>query len=152
MKTLIESAAAAKAAGSSRRPAHDGAEERSAARHGRRAGGALRRDTRRQRGGHGARAGKRHEPRHARPANAQRKARRPTWPWACRQVAELPDPIGEVMAEWTRPNGLNIRKVRVPMGVIGIIYEAQAQRHGGRRVAGLQGRQRHTAARQRLGL
>ena len=42
-----------------------------------------------------------------------------------RQVAELPDPIGEVMAEWTRPNGLNIRKVRVPMGVIGIIYEAR---------------------------
>ena len=42
-----------------------------------------------------------------------------------RQVAELPDPIGEVMADWTRPNGLEIRKVRVPMGVIGIIYEAR---------------------------
>ena len=42
-----------------------------------------------------------------------------------RQVAELPDPVGEVMREWTRPNGLKIRKVRVPMGVIGIIYEAR---------------------------
>ena len=42
-----------------------------------------------------------------------------------RQVAELPDPVGEVMREWTRPNGLRIRKVRVPMGVIGIIYEAR---------------------------
>lgn len=42
-----------------------------------------------------------------------------------RQVAELPDPIGEVMADWRRPNGLEIRKVRVPMGVIGIIYEAR---------------------------
>ena len=42
-----------------------------------------------------------------------------------RQVAELPDPVGEVMREWTRPNGLKICKVRVPMGVIGIIYEAR---------------------------
>ena len=42
-----------------------------------------------------------------------------------RQVAELPDPIGEVMADWKRPNGLEIRKIRVPMGVIGIIYEAR---------------------------
>ena len=42
-----------------------------------------------------------------------------------RQVAELPDPVGEVLREWERPNGLRIRKVRVPMGVIGIIYEAR---------------------------
>ena len=41
------------------------------------------------------------------------------------QVADLPDPIGRVMDEWTRPNGLVIRKVRVPIGVIGIIYEAR---------------------------
>jgi glutamate-5-semialdehyde dehydrogenase len=40
-------------------------------------------------------------------------------------VAALPDPIGETLAEWTRPNGLHIRKVRVPMGVIGIIYESR---------------------------
>ena len=42
-----------------------------------------------------------------------------------RQVASLPDPIGEVMDEWDRPNGMHIRKVRVPMGVIGIIYESR---------------------------
>ena len=42
-----------------------------------------------------------------------------------RQVAELPDPVGEVMREWTRPNGLASRKVRGPVGVIGIIYEAR---------------------------
>ena len=41
------------------------------------------------------------------------------------QVAELVDPVGEVMEEFTRPNGLKIRKVRVPFGVIGIIYESR---------------------------
>ncbi|HTY13899.1 MAG TPA: glutamate-5-semialdehyde dehydrogenase [Candidatus Omnitrophota bacterium] len=40
-------------------------------------------------------------------------------------VKNLPDPIGEVLAEWRRPNGLKIKKVRVPLGVIGIIYEAR---------------------------
>jgi glutamate-5-semialdehyde dehydrogenase len=40
-----------------------------------------------------------------------------------RQVASLPDPIGEVLDGWRRPNGLQIRRVRVPLGVIGIIYE-----------------------------
>jgi glutamate-5-semialdehyde dehydrogenase len=42
-----------------------------------------------------------------------------------RQVATLPDPVGETIREWTRPNGLHIRKVRVPIGVIGIIYESR---------------------------
>ncbi len=42
-----------------------------------------------------------------------------------RQVAELPDPIGEVLSENRRPNGLLIKKVRVPMGVLGIIYESR---------------------------
>ena len=42
-----------------------------------------------------------------------------------RQVSELPNPIGEVMDEFDRPNGLHISKVRVPMGVIGIIYESR---------------------------
>ena len=40
-----------------------------------------------------------------------------------RQVAALPDPVGEIVAGWTRPNGLVIEKVRVPLGVVGIIYE-----------------------------
>ena len=42
-----------------------------------------------------------------------------------RQVAALPDPIGEIIDEWERPNGLKIAKKRVPMGVIAIIYEAR---------------------------
>jgi glutamate-5-semialdehyde dehydrogenase len=44
---------------------------------------------------------------------------------AVREVAALGDPIGETLAEWTRPNGLHIRKVRVPLGVVGIIYESR---------------------------
>jgi glutamate-5-semialdehyde dehydrogenase len=40
-----------------------------------------------------------------------------------RQVAALPDPVGEVVEGWTRPNGLLIEKVRVPLGVVAIIYE-----------------------------
>jgi glutamate-5-semialdehyde dehydrogenase len=42
-----------------------------------------------------------------------------------RDVAALKDPIGQTMEEWTRPNGLRIRKVRVPLGVVGIIYESR---------------------------
>ena len=41
------------------------------------------------------------------------------------EVAALPDPVGETIAEWTRPNGLKIARVRVPLGVIGIIYESR---------------------------
>ena len=40
-------------------------------------------------------------------------------------VAALPDPVGEVSAEWSRPNGLRIQRVRVPLGVIAIIYESR---------------------------
>ncbi len=40
-------------------------------------------------------------------------------------VAALDDPIGQVIAQWDRPNGLNIARVRVPLGVIGIIYESR---------------------------
>jgi len=40
-----------------------------------------------------------------------------------RQVAALPDPVGEIVDGWVRPNGLRIRRVRVPLGVVGIIYE-----------------------------
>ena len=42
-----------------------------------------------------------------------------------RQVAALPDPVGETIRDWTRPNGLRITKVRVPIGVVGIIYESR---------------------------
>ncbi len=44
---------------------------------------------------------------------------------AVREVASLPDPVGEKLTDWTRPNGLHIRKVRVPIGVIGIIFESR---------------------------
>ena len=42
-----------------------------------------------------------------------------------RDLTSLPDPIGEVIDSWMRPNGLQISKVRVPLGVVGIIYEAR---------------------------
>jgi glutamate-5-semialdehyde dehydrogenase len=41
------------------------------------------------------------------------------------QIAALADPIGSTIAQWTRPNGLDIARVRVPLGVIGIIYESR---------------------------
>lgn len=41
------------------------------------------------------------------------------------QVATLPDPVGQVMATWERPNGMRIAQVRVPIGTIGIIYESR---------------------------
>jgi glutamate-5-semialdehyde dehydrogenase len=41
------------------------------------------------------------------------------------EIAALPDPVGTVVAQWTRPNGLDIARVRVPLGVIGIIYESR---------------------------
>jgi glutamate-5-semialdehyde dehydrogenase len=40
-------------------------------------------------------------------------------------IAELPDPLGRVLAEWVRPNGLHIQRVSVPLGVIGMIYESR---------------------------
>ncbi len=42
-----------------------------------------------------------------------------------RQVADLNDPVGEILREWTRPNGIRITKIRTPIGVIGIIYESR---------------------------
>lgn len=44
---------------------------------------------------------------------------------AVRDVAALPDPVGEVLTQWTQPNGLHITKKRVPIGVIGIIFESR---------------------------
>src|SRR4029077_13385965 len=42
-----------------------------------------------------------------------------------RQIAALPDPVGAVVETWRRPNGLEIARVRVPLGVIGFIYESR---------------------------
>jgi len=44
---------------------------------------------------------------------------------ALEQIAELPDPVGAEMARWQRPNGLDIARVRTPIGVIGMIYESR---------------------------
>jgi glutamate-5-semialdehyde dehydrogenase len=41
------------------------------------------------------------------------------------EIVALPDPVGTVLAEWTRPNGLRIERVRTPLGVVGIIYESR---------------------------
>ena len=42
-----------------------------------------------------------------------------------RAVADLPDPVGEVLAEWDQPSGIHIRRVRTPLGVVGVIYESR---------------------------
>jgi glutamate-5-semialdehyde dehydrogenase len=42
-----------------------------------------------------------------------------------RELAMLPDPVGEIRKGWTRPNGLRVEKVRIPLGVVGIIYESR---------------------------
>ncbi len=42
-----------------------------------------------------------------------------------RDLARLPDPVGDVVRGWTNPNGVQVRQVRVPFGVVGIIYEAR---------------------------
>ena len=44
---------------------------------------------------------------------------------AIRDIARLKDPVGDVIAEWDRPNGLHIERVRTPLGVIGVIYESR---------------------------
>jgi len=41
------------------------------------------------------------------------------------EIAALPDPVGEVMAEWDRPSGLHIARVRTPLGVVGVIFESR---------------------------
>ena len=44
---------------------------------------------------------------------------------ALEQIAALPDPVGQVIARWQQPNGLDISRVRTPIGVIGMIYESR---------------------------
>src|SRR6201984_1078980 len=46
-----------------------------------------------------------------------------------REVAQLPDPVGQLIKEWSRPDGLRFKKVRVPIGVIGIIFESRPNVH-----------------------
>lgn len=42
-----------------------------------------------------------------------------------REIAQLPDPVGEITRMWTRPNGLRVGKMRIPLGVVGIVYESR---------------------------
>ncbi|HCX67349.1 MAG TPA: gamma-glutamyl-phosphate reductase, partial [Rhodobiaceae bacterium] len=44
---------------------------------------------------------------------------------ALEEIAALPDPVGSMITEWDRPNGLHIERVRVPLGIVGIIYESR---------------------------
>lgn len=53
------------------------------------------------------------------PANVEAMAK------SLEEIASFPDPVGKILAEWTRPNGLIIKRVSVPLGVIGIIYESR---------------------------
>ena len=53
------------------------------------------------------------------------EARLETMAKGLEEIAALPDPVGQVIAKWTRPNGLEFSRVRVPIGVIGIIYESR---------------------------
>ena len=68
---------------------------------------------------------------------ARRRRAWPTSPTPWRLVADLPDPVGEVVRGSTLPNGLELRQVRVPMGVVGDGLRGPPQRHGGRRRPGL---------------
>ena len=85
---------------------------------------ARRGDHRRQCAGHGVGARAQPVEGDARSAAARRQARGGHGAQH-REVIALPDPVGQVIAEWTRPNGLVIPRVRVPLGVIGIIYESR---------------------------
>ena len=82
------------------------------------------RDPGRQRRGPGRRAGRGHPRSDAGPARAE-PPRVDGIAAGLRQVAGLPDPIGEVLRGSTLPNGLQLRQQRVPLGVVGIVYEGR---------------------------
>ena len=67
----------------------------------------------------------RHAAATCRPAGARPSPGRRRWPTGCARWPALPDPVGEVVRGSTLPNGLELRQVRVPFGVVGIIYEAR---------------------------
>ena len=62
-------------------------------------------------------------------------------------IRDLADPVGEVTERWTRPNGMTIERVRVPLGVVGIIYESRPNVTADAGGALPQGRQRRDPAR-----
>ena len=84
-----------------------------------------RRDRRGQRGRRRAGARGRHLRRRWSTGSPSPPARIAAIAQALRDVAGLPDPVGEVIRGYTLPNGLQVRQVRVPLGVVGMIYEAR---------------------------
>ena len=88
----------------------------------------------------------------ARPAAARRRPASPAWPAALRELVALPDPVGDVVRGSRLPNGLQLRQVRVPLGVVGIVYEARPERDRRRRRAVPEERQRGAAARLGVGV
>ena len=62
-------------------------------------------------------------------------------------VRKLKDPVGTVLTSWRRPNGMRIERVRVPLGVVGVIYESRPERDRRRRRAVPESRQRRDPAR-----
>ena len=102
---------------------HRNQEPRAACR-GRRRARPRARDPCRQRAGPRSGPGRRHPGRHARQAGAEPQ-RVDGIAAGLRQVAGLPDPIGEVLRGRTLPNGLQLRQQRVPLGVVGIVYEGR---------------------------
>ena len=86
--------------------------------------------------------GLRPERRGDRPADARTRSGSTRWPGRSREVAALPDPVGEVVASSRRPNGLEVTQVRVPLGVIFMIYESRPNVTRRRRRALRQERQR----------
>ena len=132
-------------------PAHR-RQGRRARRDGRRAGRAHRRDPRRQRGRRRGRRRGRHARSRSSTGCGWTPAGSPAWPRRCAQLVALPDPVGDVVRGSRLPNGLQLRQVRVPLGVVGIVYEARPERDRRRRGALPQERQRGAAARVGVGV
>ena len=84
---------------------------------------------RRERGGRRARRASGGAAAFHRPADAHAGNASTPWRPGLEQIAALPDPVGEAISRWRRPNGLEIAQVRVPLGVIGIDLRVAAQRH-----------------------
>ena len=87
--------------------------------------GASRRGARGERRRRRPRGGRRHAGQHRRPAARSTLPRLEAMAQGLREVAGLPDPVGEVVRGSTLANGLELRQVRVPFGVVGMIYEAR---------------------------
>ena len=89
----------------------------------------------------------RRERRVARPRHARSRRASPRSRQSLEEIAALPDPVGAVIAEWDRPNGLHIERVRTPLGVIGVIFESRPNVTADAGALCAEGRQRRDPAR-----